>query len=189
MTTATSAPGGPSPVDLRDGEGAAAASSDEADGHEHLPGPRRPHRIRGYATVMGVYSVAVAGAGAYLWRRRPVPVPGWSEVALIGLATHKLSRLITKEVVTTPIRAPFTEMTGHGGPAEVNERAVGEGWKHSLGELLSCPFCAGVWIATGLTIGTMAAPVTTRAVLTGAGAVAVADFLHIGYTIAGQAAE
>ncbi|MGD9990233.1 MAG: DUF1360 domain-containing protein [Pseudonocardia sp.] len=34
------------------------------------------------------------------------------------------------------------EDTGTDGPA-----------RHALGELLTCPFCRDMWIATGLTIG------------------------------------
>jgi hypothetical protein len=157
---------------------------------EDLPGPRRRGRVARYAGVMAVYSAGVAGATVAV-RRRGVPerLPGWSDLALVGLATHKLSRLLTKEVVTTPLRAPFTEVTGRGGPAEVNERPIGDGWRHSLGELLSCPFCAGVWIATGLTAGTFLAPVATRAVTTTFGAVAVSDFLQVAYTFGHQHAE
>lgn len=184
----------PDEVELPEGE-ADQRAHDPAEGGgsrsgERVPGPRRRGRIIGYATVMGVYSAGVTGATLAV-RRRGVPerLPGWSELALVGLATHKLSRLVTKEVVTTPLRAPFTEVTGRGGPAEVNERPVGDGWRHSLGELLSCPFCAGVWIATGLTAGTFLAPVATRAVTTTFGAVAVSDFLQLGYAAAQQHAE
>jgi hypothetical protein len=58
-----------------------------------------------------------------------------------------------------------------------------------VGELVSCPFCVGVWIATGLSAGLVFAPRLTRLVATAASAVAAADFLHLAYDVAKRAAE
>lgn len=161
----------------------------EADARR-VPGPRRPGRIAGYSAVMGVYAAGAAGAALAVRRRGgPQRLPGWSDLAMIGLASHKLSRLITKEVIATPLRAPFTEVTGRGGPAELQERPTGEGWRRSVGELVSCPFCAGVWIASAMTAGAFLAPAATRAASTAFGAVAVADFLQLAYAVAQRHAE
>jgi Protein of unknown function (DUF1360) len=75
------------------------------------------------------------------------------------MGTHKLSRTLTKEAVTSPLRAPFTHYLGIGGPAEVNEdgRQAGQ-LRHSMGELLTCPFCFDMWVATGFAIGLIFAP-------------------------------
>jgi Protein of unknown function (DUF1360) len=40
---------------------------------------------------------------------------------LFGVATHKLSRLLAKDKVTAPLRAPFAEFEDEGGPAEVDD--------------------------------------------------------------------
>ena len=37
------------------------------------------------------------------------------------MATHKLSRIIAKDPVTSPLRAPFTTFEGTSGPAELAE--------------------------------------------------------------------
>ena len=58
-----------------------------------------------------------------------------------------MARLLTKDTVVSPIRAPFTRFEGPGGPSEVNERVRGRGWRHAIGELITCPFCAGEWVA------------------------------------------
>jgi hypothetical protein len=63
------------------------------------------------------------------------------------------------------------------------------GLRHSIGELVSCPFCFDVWVATGFTVGLVFAPRVTRLVATGFTAVTGADFLHLLYAKAQQAAE
>ena len=89
---------------------------------------------------------------------------------LNGIATHKLSRLISKDKITAFARAPFTEFQEPGGPAEVEERARGDGWRRTIGELLVCPYCLGMWISGGFNLGLVVAPRGTRfaaSVLTG----------------------
>jgi len=38
-------------------------------------------------------------------------------------------------------------------PGEVEERAKGRGLRRAIGELLTCPFCLGTWIASGFIYG------------------------------------
>ncbi len=93
-----------------------------------------------YAGLAGIYNAVFAGALlAAKNRRRPLPErisPG--DIALLGVATHKLSRLLTKDWVTSPLRAPFVEFRGASGlPGEVSEQPRGTGLQHALGELLT----------------------------------------------------
>jgi hypothetical protein len=149
-------------------------------------GPHSPERVRSYEAVAGIYAAGVAAAGLLVARTRHVPpVPAaasraqeWSDIGLVGLSTYKLSRVLTKQKVTSPLRAPFTEYAGPAGPGEVNVRPVGNGWRRSVGELMSCPFCLGVWIATAGTFGLHLAPRATRFVLATFAAVGVSDLLH-----------
>ena len=60
------------------------------------------------------------------------------------------------------------------------------GLRHSIGELITCPFCLDVWIATGFTLGLVFAPRVTRLVATAFTAVTGADFLHLLYAKAQQ---
>jgi hypothetical protein len=100
------------------------------------------------------------------------------DIALFALATQKLSRVITKDKVTSAFRAPFTEVEGKGGPGEIEERAKGHGLRRAIGELLTCPFCLGTWIASGFIYGYIFGPRITRA-LAGIFAVSgLADFLQ-----------
>jgi hypothetical protein len=154
--------------------------------HEHRP-------LGGYLIAMGTYAgiAACLGAVAQATGRSLPERPAAGDVILLSVATHKLSRLLSKDAITSPLRAPFTRYDRPIGSGEVMEkvRDDGSGAKHAFGELLSCPFCLAVWVATGLTGGLVLAPRVTRLVSTALTAVAVSDFLQMGYAVAQQAAE
>jgi hypothetical protein len=161
-----------------------------ATAEHYRDGEDRP--LGGYTLVMAAFAALVAGAfglAALAGRRLPASIGPW-DVAMLAAGTHKLSRTITKDSVTAPLRAPFTRYTGRGGPAEVMEevRAAG-GLRHSLGELLTCPFCLDVWIATGFAIGFVFAPRPARLVAATLTALTGADFLQLAYAMAQQAAS
>jgi hypothetical protein len=154
--------------------------------HEHRPLDGYVVTMGGFATLAGALAAAVKVTG------RPVPDrPATADVVLISIATHKLSRLLAKDAVTSPLRAPFTRYTKPGGSAEVTEevRDQGSPVRHSIGELVTCPFCLAVWVATGLTGGLVLAPKLTRLAATALTAVAASDFLQMAYAIAKQSAE
>jgi len=106
---------------------------------------------------------------------------GVGDLILAGVATHKISRVIAKDRVTTPLRAPFTEFQEEGGPAEVEEIPRGSGMRRAIGELLVCPFCMGQWVATGLLAGLVVIPRATRFVCSIFAALTISDFLQIVY--------
>lgn len=147
--------------------------------------------LKGYAVVMATYLAAagtVAGFARLTGRRLPER-PQAADVALLAVATHKLSRLLTKDAVSSPLRAPVARFEGPAGEAELNESPRGTGVQHALGELLTCPFCTAVWIAGGLAAGLVFAPRQTRYGMGVATAIAGADFLHLGYDAAKKLAS
>jgi hypothetical protein len=156
---------------------------------DYAGGEDRP--LRGYVATMSVYGTLVAGT-ALLARvtRRQIPdrIGPW-DAALIAAATFKLSRLIAKDSVTSPLRAPFTAYEGPAGPAELAEQVRGQGARKAAGELISCPFCIGTWAATAFTAGHVFAPRLTRLVTASLAAQAAADFLQFAHARAEQAAE
>lgn len=161
-------------------DGVEQAVKAQADAYRN--GEQRP--LGGYVVVMAVFAALVSGAAGLALatgRKLPPNVGPW-DVVLLALATHKVSRTATKDAITSPLRAPFTQYKGTGGPAEVMEevRSTG-GLRHSIGELITCPFCLDVWIATGFTIGLVFAPRVTRLVAATFSAVTGADFLHLLY--------
>jgi hypothetical protein len=106
-------------------------------------------------------------------QRLPERVPA-GDVVRIGVATHKLSRLITKDEVTEFVRAPFTEDPEGTQP-------VRHGARHALGRLLTCPYCVGLWVASLLSYGHVLAPRESRFVASIFSAQALADFLHAAF--------
>ncbi|GLZ30089.1 hypothetical protein Lesp02_22790 [Lentzea sp. NBRC 105346] len=142
--------------------------------------------VRGYAVVLGTYTLTVSALGL-LGRAFGVRLPDrltWPDTLLLGTATHKASRLLTKDAVTSPLRAPFAEFDEETGMGEVNESVRGRGVRHAAGELLTCPFCLAVWVSTGFTAGMVFAPRLTRLVATMLTAIGVSDALQIGYDAA-----
>jgi hypothetical protein len=166
----------------------ADAARDEADAYRH--GEDRP--LGGYVLLMAVFGALVAGAAGLVaasGRRLPDGFSAW-DLLLITAGTHKLSRTLTKDAVTSPLRAPVARYSGTGGPAEVMEDArSASALRHAVGELLTCPFCLDMWIATGFAFGHVFAPRVTRLVAGTFTALAGADFLHLLYAKAQQAAE
>ena len=103
------------------------------------------------------------------------------DIALLGMATHKLSLVGSQDAITSPFRAPFTELEEKESPKKVDEKPRGEGLRRSVGELLTCQFCLGVWVASFFTYGFVLLPRVSRLVAAVFAAVTVSDFLHQAY--------
>ena len=108
---------------------------------------------------------------------------GLGDLVLLGLATHKLSRIITKDRVTAPFRAPFTRYEKDAGEGEVEEKSRGEGMQKAVGDLLTCPFCISPWVATALPAGLRLAPRATRLLCGLMASVTASHFLHQAYAL------
>ncbi|HVW81399.1 MAG TPA: DUF1360 domain-containing protein [Mycobacteriales bacterium] len=146
--------------------------------------------LGGYSGVMAVYLTGLATAIWQLKAKRRLP-SGFTagDLALVALATHKLSRTISRDAVTSPARAPFTHFEGPSSPGEVKEKVAGGGVRKAVGELITCPFCMDQWIASGFIVGLAAAPRVTRFVASIFAVRAGADLLQFGYAAANKAAE
>lgn len=155
--------------------------------------PHDPRPLDGYLVAMGAFgALATALTAVGKLTGRPLPDrPAAGDVVLISLATHKLSRLLAKDSVTSPLRAPFARYAEPAGAAELNEevRDQSSTIRHGIGELVTCPFCLAVWVATGLTGGLVLAPRLTRLAATALTATAVSDFLQLAYDAAKKTAE
>lgn len=139
-----------------------------------------------YAVLLAAYGT-VAGAAALIGRERLPADLSAADLALGAVSTFKLSRVLTEDTITSPIRAPFTRFEGVSGPSELDEEVRGRGMRHAVGELLTCPFCVSQWVATILIIGLVAAPRLTRTAMTVLAMVTASDFLHLAFTKASQA--
>jgi hypothetical protein len=139
--------------------------------------------LRGFAGSLASYGAALTALAAVSRASGRTPDRyAISDVLLGGLATHKFSRLLSKGSVTSPVRAPFTEFSGPAGSGEHVEQARGDhGFRHTVGELLTCPFCLGVWVGTAYVAGLALAPRTTRAWAAAFAVTGVSDFLQHAY--------
>ncbi|MFI9243585.1 DUF1360 domain-containing protein [Streptomyces sp. NPDC053086] len=147
--------------------------------------------LGGYAALASVFAGSV-GTFALLARRRgvrlPQEVPPW-DVALMGAATYKASRLLTKDKITSFLRAPFTQRTDEGEAGEVMDEPRGSGFRRAVGGLVTCPFCTAAWAAGALVCTYAAAPRLTRLVCGGLGALTVADWLQYAWTATQEKVE
>jgi hypothetical protein len=140
----------------------------------------------GTAQLLAAWAIAAAGvavAAKVSGRELPERV-GIPDVLLIGIATHELTRIVTKEWVTAPLRAPITKYEESRGSGEVEERSRGRGLPRAMGDPVTCPFCGSALIAGALVTGLVFAPRATRLVAALFASVAVSDWLHQGYDLA-----
>ena len=141
-----------------------ARKLDELQGR-YAPDATRP--LGGYVGALATYAGVVGGLAAAVARRGGPPRRlGNRDLILAGIATFRAARLLTEASVTAPLRAPFTRYEGPGDPGEVDEGVQDPegGHRHAVGELVSCPYCLGVWVATGMTFGLVLAPRWARLV-------------------------
>lgn len=149
--------------------------------HSYTHGHNRP--LGSFLIIMGGYGAVATGMAAYLaasGRRLPDSL-SWPDLALLAVATHKASRQLAKDPVTSPLRAPFTRYSGTSAEAELAEEVRGDGMRKALGELVSCPFCLGQWVATAGVFGLIAAPRATRAIASVFAILAASDVLQYAY--------
>lgn len=131
--------------------------------------------------LLGVYATVTATAVAAVHRRgAALARPSAADIALLSVATFRVSRTLSKDTVLSPLRAPFTTFDGPAGPGEVMESARPGPVRHAVAELLTCPFCLTQWVGTAGFFGLALAPRSTRWVAAGMAAVAAADVLHLG---------
>jgi len=133
------------------------------------------------STLMGVFLVVMAGF--IVWRlstgqNLDAIQLSAIDLALLGFATLRLGRLMAYDLITEPLRLPFTrtapDETGAGDSVEPK----GSGVQKALGQLLSCPICSGTWAGAVLVYGLYAWPGPTRVVVTILGVIGIAEVLN-----------
>jgi len=143
----------------------------------------RPVPLRSYAMLATAFNLALS-TGIVATRDDLPERFSVIDLTVLGVATYKYSRLVAKDRVTSFLRSPFVHYRGDAGPSEVDEEPRGAGPRRAVGQLVSCPFCVGLWVASGLALGFVAAPRVTRFVAGIGVALAIADFLHLAHAAA-----
>ncbi|HEX2129830.1 MAG TPA: DUF1360 domain-containing protein [Solirubrobacterales bacterium] len=142
--------------------------------------------LAGYGALSAAWVAAFAGSLLAL-RSAGKELPdryGVGDVVLAGIASHKIARLISRDKVTSFVRAPFMRYRGSRGKGEVREDPRGEGLQLAIGELLNCPYCLDHWVASAYGIGLVGAPRATRLIGFIATIETIADYLQLGYRTA-----
>lgn len=114
-------------------------------------------------TLVGIFLSAATVAGR---ARRPHEMsPRVLDLAMSGMAAHRIGRMIAFEQVAEPLREAFTATVPDESGADETVVARGRGLRWAIGELLSCPICVGTWAALGLSIGMLVMPGPTQFVV------------------------
>ena len=161
-----------------------------ADYADHTPEKPPLAAYAGLVSLFGATFTAFPLVAKRLGRPIPRGLPP-SDIILLGVATQKLSRLVTKAKPLSFIRAPFTEYQGSetAGPGEVEEEPRGRGIQRAVGELLTCPFCLEQWVAAFLAYGFVLAPSITRFASSIFAALALSGYLQVAYSRAVHAGK
>ena len=142
-------------------------------------GAREPAPHGAYAAIMGAFAAGLAGAGvvARLLGREPRENEAL-DLVVLGAATFKAARTISRDEVASFIREPFVEGVAHEGGEEPVE--TGD-LRQAIGELVTCSRCIGTWVAAGLTATQMIAPRFGRMLTWSLAAAGANDFLQASF--------
>jgi hypothetical protein len=138
---------------------------------------RRPYGA--YAGITGAFmgGLALAGALAHLLDRDPRDHDAL-DLVVLGAATFKAARTISRDDVASFIREPFVEGEAGHGP----EHAVETGdLRQAIGELVTCSRCVGTWVAGGLATTQILAPRFGRILTWTLAAAGLNDWLQAGF--------
>jgi hypothetical protein len=97
---------------------------------------------------------------------------------LLSLATYRLGHLVAYDRVMEPFRSPFARTVPDATGAGESVEAKGAGIRHTIGQLITCPICAGTWIAAGLVYGLVLLPEFTRLFLWMTAAIGLAEIVN-----------
>src|SRR6266478_2930082 len=138
-----------------------------------------------YAALLGFFIASVAVlTGAAMEQDRFPKRFSLLDLALLGIAIHKLSRIVAKDRITGILRAPFVNYIRSASGGEVEEEPRGRGMQRGIGMVISCPYCMAPWSATALAFGLIFAPRATRFFAGILASVTASDFLQRAYLAA-----
>ena len=119
----------------------------ESEQAEPAPGPTAGERLT-KITLIGIMSACVV----YFGRKQQRDMSPF-DYAVLALSAARLGRMTAHELVMEPIRAPLAQVEEHYYSGETTEPKYKTGPLHSLGQLITCPVCAGTWWAAALSFG------------------------------------
>ena len=137
-----------------------------------------PHQA--YAAIVATFGAGLAGAGLLAKALGRDPLEHRAiDLVMLGAATFKGARTISRDEVTSFIRDPFVEGEAHEGgedPVETGDL------RQAIGELVTCSRCIGTWVAAGLTTTQVITPRFGRLLTWTLAAAGMNDFLQAGFS-------
>jgi hypothetical protein len=100
------------------------------------------------------------------------------DLVMLGAATFKAARTISRDEVTSFLREPFVEGQAHEGGEDPVQNG---GMRQAVGELVTCSRCIGTWVAAGLTGTQVLLPGFGRLLTWTLAAAGMNDFLQAGF--------
>ena len=132
-----------------------------------------------YAGIMTTFvgALVVAGALARALDRDPREHDAL-DLAVLGAATFKASRTISRDQVTSFLREPFVAGKANEGAEDPIE--TGD-LRQAIGELVTCSRCIGTWVAAGLGTTQVLAPRFGRLLTWSLAVAGINDWLQAGF--------
>jgi Protein of unknown function (DUF1360) len=128
-----------------------------------------------YAAIVAAFFGGLGAVSAAERSGRPLRA---LDLVVLGAATFKASRTLSRERVASFLRQPFVEGDASHGE---DERPAGTGLQRAIGELVTCTRCIGTWTAAGLASSQVVAPRFGRLLTWSLAASAANDFLQAGF--------
>ena len=142
----------------------------------------RNHRAvterRATYSILSSIFLALFGVFAWqLWRKRAEFKLRPFELVQLAFATYRLGRMVAYDKVFETYRLPFAKTIPDPSGAGDTTAPRGTGARQALGELITCPICAGTWISADLVFALQFFPNAARAFLAIFSAIGIAEFL------------
>lgn len=113
-----------------------------------------------------------------LGRLQEIASWGALDLLLLALSVFRLGRLVAYDRVMEPFRRPFAQTVPDSTGAGESVEPIGEGLRQAFGQLVTCPICAGTWIAAILVLFRIWFPLIALAFLWMTAAVALAEVIN-----------
>jgi hypothetical protein len=134
-----------------------------------------------YVGIMATFVGGIAAMGLATHRLRRIPAEhSWLDLAVLGLATFKAARTLSRDEVTSFIREPFVQ--GTLAEPEQEEPVQTGDLRQAVGELVTCSRCVGTWIAAGVAGIDVLAPRFGRTLSWALAVGGANDFLQAGFS-------